>query len=211
MYTGIVQSCLPITRLRKEEGLYSFSIPFTEELIHELETGASVSVNGVCFTVTGFDGDQVSFDAVRETLDLTNIKYLEVGTLVNIERSAKHDAEIGGHIMSGHVVGTAQVNAVDVSPNNHRLSFSCDPDWLKYVFNKGFLGINGASLTIAKLNRETSEIAVNLIPETLARTNFGLLKVGDEVNIEIESQTQIIVDTVERIMAERYAVDQHNE
>ena len=71
-------------------------------------------------------------------------------------------------------------------------------------FVKGFLGINGASLTVAMLNREKSEIAVNLIPETLARTNFGLLKIGDEVNIEVESQTQVIVDTVERVMAERF-------
>lgn len=174
----------------------------------DLETGASVSVNGVCFTVTGFADSEVSFDAVRETVELTNIKYLEVGSLVNIERSAKQNVEVGGHIMSGHVVGTAAVSGVESSPNNRRLSFRCDPAWLKYVFNKGFLGINGASLTVAMLNRETSEIAVNLIPETLARTNFDLLEIGDEVNIEIESQTQVIVETVERIMAERFAGDQ---
>ena len=208
MYTGIVQACLPISRLTKNEGLYSFSIPFSEDLMLDLETGASVSVNGVCFTVTGFADSEVSFDAVRETVELTNIKYLEVGSLVNIERSAKQNVEVGGHIMSGHVVGTAAVSGVESSPNNRRLSFRCDPAWLKYVFNKGFLGINGASLTVAMLNRETSEIAVNLIPETLARTNFDLLEVGDEVNIEIESQTQVIVETVERIMAERFAGDQ---
>jgi len=208
MYTGIVQACLPISRLKKDEGLYSFSIPFSEDLMLDLETGASVSVNGVCFTVTGFADSEVSFDAVRETVELTNIKYLEVGSLVNIERSAKQNVEVGGHIMSGHVVGTAAVSGVESSPNNRRLSFRCDPAWLKYVFNKGFLGINGASLTVAMLNRETSEIAVNLIPETLARTNFDLLEIGDEVNIEIESQTQVIVETVERIMAERFAGDQ---
>lgn len=208
MYTGIVQACLPISRLTKNEGLYSFSIPFSEDLMLDLETGASVSVNGVCFTVTGFADSEVSFDAVRETVELTNIKYLEVGSLVNIERSAKQNVEVGGHIMSGHVVGTAAVSGVEISPNNRRLSFRCDPAWLKYVFNKGFLGINGASLTVATLNRETSEIAVNLIPETLARTNFDLLEIGDEVNIEIESQTQVIVETVERIMAERFAGDQ---
>lgn len=208
MYTGIVQACLPISRLTKNEGLYSFSIPFSEDLMLDLETGASVSVNGVCFTVTGFADSEVSFDAVRETVELTNIKYLKVGSLVNIERSAKQNVEVGGHIMSGHVVGTAAVSGVESSPNNRRLSFRCDPAWLKYVFNKGFLGINGASLTVAMLNRETSEIAVNLIPETLARTNFDLLEIGDEVNIEIESQTQVIVETVERIMAERFAGDQ---
>ena len=74
---------------------------------------------------------------------------------------------------------------------------------IKYIFNKGFIGVNGASLTVAMLNRTSSEISVNLIPETLARTNFGYMVLGDEVNIEIESQTQVIVDTVERIMEER--------
>ena len=204
MYTGIVQACLPISQLEKWEGMYSFSIPFSEELLRDLETGASVSLNGVCFTVTGFKSNEISFEAVKETLELTNIKAVEVGTLVNIERSAKHDVEVGGHIMSGHVVGTAEVVDVKVSSNNRRLTFRCDPEWLKYVFNKGFLGVNGVSLTVAMLNRETSEIAVNLIPETLARTNFGHLEKGDEVNIEIESQTQVIVDTVERVMADRF-------
>ena len=202
MYTGIVQACLPISHLEKQKGLYSFSIPFSKELRRDLVTGASVSINGVCFTVTGIKGSEVSFDAVKETLELTNIKVVEVGTLVNIERSAKYNVEIGGHIMSGHVTGTAEVANIEISPNNHRLALRCDSQWLKYVFVKGFLGINGASLTVAMLNREKSEIAVNLIPETLDRTNLGLLEPGNEVNIEIEGQTQVIVDTVERLMAE---------
>ena len=203
MYTGIIQDCLPISHLEKQEGLYSFSIPFSKELLRDLKTGASVSVNGVCLTVTSIKGGEVSFDAIKETLELTNIKVVEVGTFVNIERSAKYNIEIGGHIMSGHVVGTAEVADIEISPNNRRLTFRFDSEWLKYVFVKGFLGISGASLTVAMLNRENSEIAVNLIPETLDRTNFGLLEPGDEVNIEIEAQTQIIVDTVERLMAER--------
>ena len=203
MYTGIIQACLPVSHLEKQEGLYSFSIPFSKELLRDLKTGASVSVNGVCLTVTSIKGGEVSFDAIKETLELTNIKVVEVGTFVNIERSAKYNIEIGGHIMSGHVVGTAEVADIEISPNNRRLTFRFDSEWLKYVFVKGFLGINGASLTVAMLNRENSEIAVNLIPETLDRTNFGLLEPGDEVNIEIEAQTQIIVDTVERLMAER--------
>ena len=203
MYTGIVQACLPIETLEKKEGLYSFTISFTEELLEDLETGASVSVNGVCFTVTGIDGNSVGFDAISETLMLSNIRQLEVGTMVNLERSAKHNVEVGGHVMSGHVVGTASVARVDISPNNKRLTFIGNPEWLKYVFNKGFLGINGASLTVAALDRETSEFAVNLIPETLARTNFDALIESDLVNIEIESQTQVIVDTVERVLAER--------
>ncbi len=203
MYTGIVQACLPISQIEKEEGLYSFSVRLPEELLGDLETGASISVNGVCFTVTRLKDNEVSFDAVQETLELTNIKTIDTGDFVNIERSAKYDAEVGGHVMSGHVIGTAKVVNIEISANNRRLTFSCQPEWIKYIFNKGFIGVNGASLTVAMLNRAASEISVNLIPETLARTNFASMVLGDEVNIEIESQTQVIVDTVERIMEER--------
>jgi riboflavin synthase len=205
MYTGIVQDCLPIRSLEKKEGLYSFTISFPDSMLESLETGASVAVNGVCFTVTSISGSDVSFDAIRETLALSNIRFIETGTRVNIERSAKSDAEVGGHILSGHVIGTSEVISVDHSPNNRRLTFAADAGWLKYVFEKGFLAVNGASLTVAALDRQASEFAINLIPETLQRTNFDELETGDLVNIEVESQTQVIVDTVERIMAERFA------
>lgn len=204
MYTGIVQRLLPIAQLERKPGLMSFGLKFDPDLLIDLEEGASVAVNGCCFTVTSFNQELVYFDAIQETLDLTNLKYLEVGSQVNIERSAKSDAEVGGHILSGHVVDTAAVIDITESENNRRLTFKGKPEWLKYVFNKGFLAVNGCSLTVAQLDRDQATFAINLIPETLARTNFSLLKVGDEVNIEVESQTQVIVETVERIMAERF-------
>jgi riboflavin synthase len=212
MYTGIVQEQLAVTSVAKKEGLTTFTVDFPDHLMEGLETGASVAVNGVCFTVTSIDStldsntdnNIISFDAIRETLDLSNIKYLEPGTMVNIERSAKQDAEVGGHILSGHVVDTATVSEIITSENNCRITFKGNQSWLKYVFEKGFLAVNGASLTVAALNRSDESFSINLIPETLKRTNFSLLNKGDEVNIEIESQTQVIVDTVERVMAERY-------
>jgi len=204
MYTGIVQACLPIKTVSKKEGLTTFSVAMPEKLRQALETGGSVAVNGTCFTVTDIDGDTVSFDAIKETLELSNISDIKVGTMVNIERSAKSDVEVGGHILSGHIVGTSRVAGVEETPNNRRLTFSADPAWLKFVFEKGYLAVNGCSLTVAALDRDTSEFAINLIPETLERTNFSLLSVDDEVNIEIESQTQVIVETVERIMEERF-------
>jgi len=203
MYTGIVQARLPIATVDRLEGLMIFSLDLPGELQPGLETGASVAVNGVCFTVTRIHGERVWFDAVAETLALSNIKYLEPGTIVNVERSAKHGAEVGGHVLSGHVIGTAAVAGIEHSENNCRMTFAGDPAWIKYVFNKGFLAVNGASLTIAGV--DGNRFSINLIPETLKRTNFSLLATGDEVNIEIESQTQVIVDTVERVMAERYA------
>jgi len=150
-------------------------------------------------------GLQVTFDVIQETLELTNIRLLEAGTLVNIERSARQNVEIGGHVISGHIVGTAEVLAISTSENNSRITFKADPTWLRFIFDKGFLAVNGASLTVAAIDRDAETFSINLIPETLARTNFALLTQGSLVNIEVESQTQVIVETVERIMAERYA------
>lgn len=206
MYTGIVQRMLPVAEAVKKPGLLTFRVDFDEEMLAELELGASVAFNGCCFTVTQIDENgRVSFDAIQETLDITNLKYIEVGSLLNVERSARSDAEVGGHILSGHIVDTAKVVEISESENNVRMTFAGDPEWLKYVFKKGFLAVNGCSLTVADLDRENQQFAINLIPETLARTNFARLQVGDEVNIEVESQTQVIVETVERIMAERFS------
>lgn len=204
MYTGIVQAMLPASRVERKPGLMSFSVPFPDALATGLEPGASVAVNGVCFTVTGIQGAEVSFDAISETLALSNLKYLEPGSQVNIERSAKAGAEVGGHILSGHVVGTAELIRVESSDNNRRLTFRGQQDWMRFIFNKGFLAVNGCSLTVAAIDKTAATFSINLIPETLARTNFALLREGDEVNIELDQQTQVIVETVERVLAERF-------
>ncbi len=204
MFTGIIQGMVPVRAITWEESMLHFSIHMPAELVDGLVTGASVSVNGVCLTVTETSGCEISFDAVSETLALSNLDKLTIDTPVNIERSARYDAEIGGHILSGHIVGTARIQAVNKRPGNYRMTFAGDSKWLKYLFLKGFLAINGASLTVAELDMESGIFSVNLIPETLLRTNFSLLEEGDDVNIEVDSQTRVIVDTVERIMADRY-------
>tara|TARA_E500000331_G_scaffold108116_1_gene105057 strand:- start:5577 stop:6212 length:636 start_codon:yes stop_codon:yes gene_type:complete len=207
MYTGIVRACLPIASIEKLDNLSRFSIIFSDKLLFELELGASVAVNGVCLTVSEILGSSVFFDVIKETLDLSNLKYLEKETLVNIERSAKADAEIGGHPISGHVVGTAEVATIEKPVNNYRLTFTSEKPWLKFIFEKGYLSVNGCSLTVAEVNRNAQQFSINLIPETLSRTNFRLLQVGDEVNVEVESQTQTIVETVERILDERFGAE----
>jgi len=202
VFTGIIQSMLPVKTIAEREGMASLTIEFPDTLLTGLETGASVAINGVCLTVTAIQNQEVTFDAVRETLALSNLKFLTNGMQVNVERSAKHNAEIGGHILSGHVMGLAEVVSVETSENNCRMTFSMPGEWMRYIFNKGFLAINGASLTIAACEKD--HFSVNLIPETLARTNFSLLKAQNMVNIEIDAQTQTIVDTVERVLAERH-------
>jgi len=202
VYTGIVQAMLPIASVDRKPGLMSFRLELPGDLGVDLETGASVAVDGVCFTATEIDGNLVSFDAMQETLNITNIDDLVPGTQVNIERSAKAGVEVGGHILSGHIVDVALVTAVEDSPNNKKITFQGKPEWMKYVFNKGFLALNGASLTVASIDRESNQFSVNLIPETLKRTNFSLLREGDKVNVEIDHQTQVIVDTVTNLVKE---------
>lgn len=203
MFTGIVQDMLPIAALSKKPGLTTFAVDLPPSLLSELETGASVAVNGVCFTVTEIRDNRVFFDAIAETMDLSNIGELAVGNQVNIERSAKAGVEIGGHILSGHVIGSARVTDIERSENNRRMTFQGSSEWMKYIFNKGFLALNGASMTVASVDRTTARFSVNLIPETLRRTNFALLKVGETVNVEIDQQTQVIVDTVTNVLDDR--------
>ena len=203
MYTGIVQALLPVTDVEELAGLKRFHLDFLDELLQGLELGASVGLNGVCLTVTAMEGARVTFEAIAETLRITNLSGVAAGTLVNIERSAKAGVEVGGHVLAGHIVATAPIISVSTSENNRRLTFRGEADWLKYVFAKGFLALNGASLTVADLDRDGTTFSVNLIPETLRRTNFANLREGDEVNVEVDQQTQAIVDTVERVLAER--------
>ena len=202
MFTGIVQGTAEIVDLIEKENFRTHRIRLPAEALVGLEAGASVAHNGCCLTVTRIEGDVVDFDLMRETLRVTNLGELAVGDRVNFERAARFGDEIGGHAMSGHILCTAQVVDVATSPNNHRVRFRLPPVWQKYLFTKGYIGIDGISLTIGEV--DGAEFDVNLIPETLQRTNIGGHKIGDRVNIEIDPQTQAIVDTVERVLPELY-------
>ena len=152
-------------------------------------------------TVTRIEGALVSFDLMQETLAVTNLGSLQLGDKVNLERAARFGDEIGGHAMSGHIMGTAEVSAVIDTPNNRQVWYRLAPELMKYVLTKGYIGIDGISLTVGEVRG--AEFCVNLIPETLARTNLGWVKAGWRTNIEIDPQTQAIVDTVERVLAAR--------
>lgn len=203
MYTGIVHGAYPISRLEKKPGLYQLAVDVPAPLLEGLGIGASVGLDGVCMTVTAIDGGAVWFDAMQETLGLTTLGERQRGDCVNVERSARQGAEIGGHLISGHVDGTAAVVAREESENNLTLVFELPATLSKYVFKKGFIAINGCSLTVADLDRRQGRWSVCLIPETRRVTNLGALAPGDNVNIEVDRQTQVIVDTVERVLAER--------
>ena len=198
MFTGIVQGTAELIRINQKSDFRTHTLRMPEKLSDGLEPGASVAHNGCCLTVVRVAEDQVSFDLVQETLEKTNLGDLSVGELVNVERAARFGDEIGGHQMSGHIIDTAVVIEVNKSENNCQIWFQVDEHLMKYIFTKGYIGIDGISLTIGDVAH--CRFNVNLIPETLSRTNIGGRSLGDRVNIEIDPQTQAIVETVERLL-----------
>lgn len=207
MFTGIVQGTAQLLAIEEAQDFRTHVVALSEELRQGLELGASVSHNGVCLTVTAIDGERISFDLMRETLRITNLGDLDVGDYVNIERAARFGDEIGGHAMSGHVSGMAELISLDEAPNNRRLWFRLPEGLERFVFAKGYIGIDGISLTIGDVRafggEQGREFCVDLIPETLSRTTLSDRQPGAQVNIEIDPQTQAIVETVERVLASR--------
>lgn len=201
LFTGIVQGLKRILQIEEQTHLRRLVIGL-DELADGLSLGASVAVNGTCLTVTSVDGAAVSFDVIAETLALTNLGALRKGSIVNVERSFRIGEEVGGHIVSGHVSGTAIVERIDERENERNLYFRAPPGCMKYLLHKGFVALDGASLTIASVDRDVDQISVCLIPETIARTTLGHVVRGDRVNIEVDAQTQAIVETVERVLAD---------
>ncbi|MEJ5111632.1 riboflavin synthase subunit alpha [Erwinia billingiae] len=204
MFTGIVQGTAEVLAIEEKPNFRTHIVRLPVELLPGLELGASVSHNGCCLTVTEVQGDRVSFDLVKETLRITNLGDLNVGDTINVERAAKFSDEIGGHLMSGHIMTTAEISKIITSENNREIWFKPqDAQQMKYILHKGFIGIDGISLTVGEVTK--TKFCVHLIPETLARTTLGAKRLGDRVNIEIDPHTQAIVETVERVLAQREA------
>ncbi|MFC5919983.1 riboflavin synthase subunit alpha [Neisseria weixii] len=201
MFTGIVQGMgriVAVNQLSPDFRTHIVELP--PGMADNLQIGASVANNGCCLTISGIDTNQVSFDLMNETLAKTNLDRLEAGDWVNLERAAKFGDEIGGHVMSGHVMATTTITRIEENEFNRTLWFRLPADLKPYILTKGFVGLDGCSLTIGEVTDD--EFNVHLIPETLQRTLFGARQVGDEINIEIDPQTQAIVDTVLRVMAQ---------
>ena len=137
-------------------------------------------------------------------MDTTNLGRLDSSSRVNVERSFKVGDEVGGHVVSGHVSTTAELVKLHHQGNDRVLTFKVAPKWQNYIFHKGYVALDGASLTVSSVDRENSGFSVSLIPETIDRTTLGLISMGDVVNVEIDSQTQAVVDTVERVLADRH-------
>lgn len=210
MYHGIVFGTVPVSNVERLERLFKITVDLDQQLLAGLVRGASVSIDGVCLTVARIEGSQVLFDVMGESLDCTTLKFLSTGDLVNIERSAKQNDEIGGHLLSGHVDGMVQIVSVETPPNNHILTLSVPGELSKYLFRKGYVGLSGASLTVASIDKKQNQFSVHLIPETLRLTIFGAKRVGDFLNLEVERNTQVLVDSLYDFLEQRSSLPAAN-
>lgn len=204
MYTGITRGTFPVVRAERSPDLLRFAVELNAELVAGLVPGASVAIDGVCQTATAVDGHVVSFDAIRETLALTTLGELAKGARVSVERSYRIGDELGGHEIAGHVIGTGVIEEVRKVGHEHDLLIAVPAAWMKYILHKGFIAVDGSSLTVGQTFARGA-FDVHLIPETLRLTNLGNKHKGQRVNIELDARTVAIVDTVERVLPQLLA------
>ncbi|QCI20852.1 riboflavin synthase subunit alpha [Buchnera aphidicola (Hyperomyzus lactucae)] len=199
MFTGIVNGIATVVSIEKKKKINSYTVKLPSILSKTLTLGSSVAHNGCCLTVKMIEKSYITCDVVEETLKNTNLSILKVGDNINVERSAKYGDEIGGHIISGHVMNTVEISRILQSDNNYTIWLKVRNSFLmKYIFYKGFICLDGISLTIGDIIN--NEFCVHLIPQTLLTTTIRNKKKGSIINMEIDFCTQTIVDTTERLI-----------
>lgn len=198
MFTGIVQGTGTVTSI--VEGTTIRTLVLSLPNVENLAIGASVAINGVCLTATKIEHQEVHFDVIQETLTRTTLGELETGHQVNVERSLVFGDEIGGHLLSGHIMGTGLIQSINDMGEGMDLSVLVPKDMRKYILEKGYIGVDGISLTVGEVDQGC--FSLHIIPETLRLTTLGAHEIGDAVNLEIDSTTQTIVATVERYLSQ---------
>lgn len=198
MYTGIIKEVGVLADIAQREGVEGIRVGTTREFLRGLEVGGSIALNGICLSVTRLYEESFGADVTNATAKATTFQFLKAQDSVNLERSASYGEEIGGHLTAGHVDGMATVTSVEWLGEAMRLGVRVPPELVQYVFAKGFLALNGASLTVSNVVVDACELWFNLTPETLRQTTFSNSKVGDMLNVEVEPTTRVLVDMMLR-------------
>lgn len=195
MFSGITQGCFPVVAITHCPSLLRYTVRLSEALCHHVQIGCSISINGICQSVVHQDHNDITFEAIPETLACTTLSTLRIGDQVSVERSVKVGDEIGGHEVSGHIHGMGCIHARLSHDQSLTLIIQSPMDWMPYLFTKGFIAIDGTSLTLGHIDKSHGRFEVHLIPETLRQTLLGSKQIGEHVNIELDQRTRIIVDT----------------
>lgn len=196
MFTGLVTELGAITAITRGESSAVFTIKAPGS-VAGLGVGDSIAVNGVCLTATSLTADSFTADVMVQTLNLTSLSQVEVGSQVNLELAAQIDTRMGGHIVQGHVDGVATVLQMVPGEKWAQFDITVPDELMKYVVAQGSITLDGVSLTVGSLEDGSNLVTVWLIPETLAKTNLGGKKPGDLVNVEVD----ILAKYVERLMS----------
>jgi len=191
MFTGLIEAICTVKSVRQSAGGLLLTVDLGK-LADETKIGDSIAINGVCLTVSRLEASLASFDLSGETLAKSTLGKLKLSSPVNIERALKANGRFGGHIVLGHIDGTATIKAINRHGQFADIKFAAGPELLDQMVVKGSVAVDGISLTIANMNKSGFGIAI--IPKTLEKTTLGKAKIGDVVNIE----TDIIVKTVKR-------------
>ena len=194
MFTGIVEELGEVVNLTDLGDSVRLSVR-GPTVLDGTKHGDSIAVNGVCLTVVETDGDRFTADVMRETLRRSSLGALTPGAPVNLERPVRLDGRLGGHLVQGHVDGTATILDRSPSPHWDLVRISLPADLARYVVEKGSITVDGVSLTVAAVDGDT--FTVSLIPTTLALTTLGRKKPGDPVNLEVD----VLAKYVERLLA----------
>ena len=196
MFTGLIAELGRITAIEKGESSAVFTIA-APALISQIALGDSVAVNGVCLTATSIEGESFTADVMVQTLAVTSLSQLTVGSPVNLELAALLNTRMGGHMVQGHVDGVATV--VGLTPGEKWAQFDITvPEKLaKYIVNQGSICLDGVSLTVGEINDANNVVTVWLIPETLEHTNLSSKQPGDLINVEVD----VLAKYVERLLA----------
>ena len=179
MFTGIVEEIGKVISARPGNLAVA-----ADKVREDIEEGASLAVNGVCLTVTGFDNKSFSVEVMPETLDKTNLGLLKAGDGVNLERPLPLGGRLGGHLVQGHIDDTARVISVSPRGESILVGFEAPPRLMAYIVEKGFIAVDGVSLTV--VSRDNSSFQVSVVGYTRQHTILGQLRVGNVVNLEAD-------------------------
>jgi len=194
MFTGIVEEAGSVTSAQSGRLVIA-----ADRVLQGMEPGSSISVNGVCLTVAEFDAGSFSVDVMAETLQRTNLGSLRVGDKVNLERPLALGGQLGGHLVQGHVDDTGRVVSISWDGLAMIFRFEASPEVMRYIVEKGFVAVDGVSLTV--IDCDASSFRVSVVEYTRGHTTLGSRKVGDLVNLEVD----IIAKYVERLAQPRGA------
>ena len=201
MFSGIVQTVGKIESIKDKNHIKTIRIETHGDYLKDIAIGQSVSVDGVCLSLVKKNNEYCEFEAVEETINRTTLGSYKQGTKVNLEKSLKFGDTVGGHFVSGHIHTRGRIVEVELVGESKNILVEIEEKWIKYLTEKGYISVNGASITIGKVSKNT--FYIHLIPETLKTTNLDELIYDNYVNLEFDQTTIAIVDTTERLINQK--------